>query len=68
MMTQVKISGMTCGGCANTVKALLLNIADVTNVEVQYESGETIITASRTIMEKEIIEALKVIPTYQLVA
>jgi copper chaperone len=36
----VKIQGMTCGGCANSVKRVLSDIAGVQSVEVSLDAGE----------------------------
>jgi copper chaperone len=36
----VKIQGMTCGGCANSVKRVLFAIAGVQSVEVSLDAGE----------------------------
>lgn len=38
-----KITGMTCGGCADTIKAALEKTAGVRRAEVSYERGEAIV-------------------------
>jgi copper chaperone len=45
MQTAVlKIKGMTCGGCVNSVKNVLQPIAGVNSVEVSLERGQATLT------------------------
>lgn len=37
--TMLSISGMTCGGCADTVKRLLFGVDGVTGVDVDLRRG-----------------------------
>ncbi len=42
----LSISGMTCGGCANTVKRLLSAVQGVTAVEVDLAGGRAEVAGS----------------------
>lgn len=53
-----KITGMTCGNCEASVKKSLSNIEDVTNVEINLETKEAIITMSNHIEIAKLQKAL----------
>lgn len=42
--TTLKITGMTCGGCATAVKLAAKKVSGVTDAKVSYETGEAIVT------------------------
>lgn len=53
-----KITGMTCGSCKASVEESLNNIEDVTNVEVNLENEEAVITMNSHIEVQELQKAL----------
>ncbi len=53
-----KITGMTCGSCKASVEESLNNIEDVTNVEVNLEDEEAVITMNSHIEVPELQKAL----------
>ncbi len=54
--TQIKVSGMTCGHCVNSVTEELQTISGVTQVNVDLESGNVTIE-SGTELDADLIEA-----------
>ncbi|MDA9339918.1 cation transporter [Polaribacter sp.] len=52
------ISGMTCGGCKASVEKHLIEIADVTNVFIDLNDGEAIITMNTHIATTELQKVL----------
>ncbi len=57
--TQIKVSGMTCGHCVNSVTEELQEIAGVTEVKVELESGEVTIESAAELNAYEISAAIK---------
>lgn len=53
------IQGMTCGGCALSIKAALEKIEGVTSVDVSYEKGEASILWNSAPNDNAVIEMLK---------
>ena len=43
---ELSISGMTCSGCADTVKRVLSRVPGVTSVEVDLDKGAAIVVGS----------------------
>lgn len=41
--TTIKIQGMTCGGCVNSIKTVLEKLPGVTQAEVSLESEQAIV-------------------------
>lgn len=60
MIHTYKITGMTCGGCKASVEKYLKNLDHVTNVDINLEKEEGIITMSNHI---DISELQKALPT-----
>lgn len=60
------VTGMTCGGCEKTVKALLSAIPAVQEVAIERTSGEVSITMQEHISTMQLKEALKNYQQYQL--
>lgn len=58
MIHTYKITGMTCGGCKASVEKYLKNLDHVTNVEINLEKEEGIITMSNHIDISELQKAL----------
>lgn len=58
MIHTYKITGMTCGGCKASVEKYLKNLDNVTNVEINLEKEEGIITMSNHIDISELQKAL----------
>jgi copper chaperone CopZ len=61
-----QVTGMTCSGCQNKVKALLSNIENIENVDISLAEGTAEITMSKHITTAALKEALKDYPKYQL--
>ncbi len=59
-VVKFKITGMTCGGCANHVSKALQKIDGVISEEVEYPGDIAIVTFTPTkVKEKQIIAAIK---------
>ena len=53
-----KITGMTCGSCKASVEKSLSNIDNITNVEVNLEKGEAVVTMSNHVATETLKKAL----------
>jgi copper chaperone CopZ len=53
------VSGMSCGGCATTVKNKLSAASGVTSVSVDLEKKEALITSDEVIKSETLQDALK---------
>lgn len=60
------VSGMTCGGCEKTVKALLSALPAVQEVSIDRTTGIVSIRMQQHIPTLELKQALKDYPQYQL--
>lgn len=49
MKKNYAITGMSCGGCVNSVKQALLKVPDVTDVEVQLHPQAAVVTMDKSI-------------------
>ncbi|MDG4666271.1 heavy-metal-associated domain-containing protein [Mycobacterium sp. 236(2023)] len=56
MTTTITVEGMSCGGCANSVRAELTHIPGVSSVDVDVSSG-TVTIASETPVDDDAIRA-----------
>lgn len=56
MTTTITVEGMSCGGCANSVRAELTHIPGVLGVDVDVSSG-TVTIASESPVDDEAIRA-----------
>lgn len=56
MTTTITVEGMSCGGCANSVRAELTHIPGVLGVDVDVSSG-TVTIASDSPVDDEAIRA-----------
>lgn len=54
MKKEYELQGMSCSGCVSNVKRALLQMPDVTEVEVQLNPQSTIITMNKTISVDEL--------------
>jgi copper chaperone len=50
MKKKYELSGMSCGGCVNSVKRILLQIPDVTDAEVQLNPPTAVLTMNEPIL------------------
>ncbi|MEY2673099.1 MAG: hypothetical protein RLZZ508_976 [Actinomycetota bacterium] len=57
--TQIKVSGMTCGHCVNSVTEELQTISGVTQVNVDLESGNITIESGTELDADQIEAAIK---------
>ncbi|EPD32493.1 cation transporter [Propionimicrobium lymphophilum] len=58
MITNYKITGMTCGHCVNAVTSEVSEIDGVTDVDVQLEGGKMAVTSESEIDFEAIKEAV----------
>ena len=56
MKTKYTITGMTCNGCANTVKKLLSNVKGVQDAQVSLDENTVDVTRDENVT----LEALKI--------
>ncbi len=42
--TQLKVGGMTCGGCANSVKKVVSALPGVSAVDVDWQAGQVVVS------------------------
>ncbi len=56
MTTTITVEGMSCGGCANSVRAELTHIPGVVGVDVDVSNG-TVTIASDTPVDSDAIRA-----------
>ncbi len=49
MKKKYTLTGMSCGGCVNSVKHALLNIPDILEAEVQLQPQSAVLTMSKSI-------------------
>ncbi len=54
-----KVEGMTCEGCSAGVAKAIRNVSGVADVEVDFDSGKAVVTASTTVPAEEILAAIK---------
>ena len=57
--TQIKVSGMTCGHCVNSVTEELETISGVTQVNIDLESGNVTIESGTELDADQIEAAIK---------
>lgn len=58
MLKEVKVEGMTCGGCANAVQKKFSALEGVQSVQVDLENKKAIISSEREIDQELLKEAL----------
>lgn len=57
--TQIKVSGMTCGACAVTVKAALTRTKGVKRADVSTEKGlATVVYEDSQVNERQLLDAI----------
>lgn len=66
MKKNYELKGMSCGGCENNVKRVLLQHADITEAEVKYPSQNVIITMYKNIRLDELQFQLNKIGSYRI--
>lgn len=59
MKQEVKVEGMSCAGCANTVKERFIGLPNVESVEIDLENKQAILEASDRVSVKELKTALE---------
>ncbi|MBI4973590.1 heavy-metal-associated domain-containing protein [Candidatus Roizmanbacteria bacterium] len=57
--TRLQLSGMTCGACEKVITKRLKTIEGVQDVSVSAQSGQTSISATRSITNDEVTKALQ---------
>ena len=58
MKKNYELSGMNCVGCVNAVKNALLQMSDISSVEVQLDPQSAVITMDKSIGINELQEQL----------
>jgi copper chaperone CopZ len=58
MKKKYELSGMTCGGCVNSVKKMLLQIPDITAAEIQLNPPTAVLTMNNSIPLEKLQEQL----------
>ncbi len=58
MKKNYELSGMSCGGCVNSVKQMLLQLPDVTNAEIQLNPPIAELTMNKLIPLEKLQEQL----------
>ena len=59
MKKTYELEGMSCGGCVNNVKRVLLQLPDVKEAEVQLHPQRAVITMNKSIDVEELQAQLK---------
>ena len=57
--TQIKVSGMTCGHCVQSVTEEISAIAGVTDVKIDLESGDVTIKSESELNNADLVAAVK---------
>lgn len=60
------VSGMTCSGCAATVKKSLTSVLNVNDVQIELSKGVASITMSQHVPFTKLQESLSAYPSYQI--
>lgn len=61
------VSGMTCGGCAGTVKTEIGKVAGVSSVDVELATGQVTVTSAEVLDDVKIRDVVEE-AGYELVA
>ncbi|GEM_PF-1362044 len=57
---ELKVKGMTCGACSNTVKSALLRVKGVKGAEVSHEEGKAVVKIEKgKVKTDELIKAVE---------
>lgn len=59
MKQEVKVEGMTCAGCANTVKQRFSGLPNVLDVDIDLDDQQAILESSKRISDEELQTALE---------
>lgn len=59
MKQEVKVEGMTCAGCANTVKQRFSGLPNVLDVDIDLDDQQAILESSKRISVEELQTALE---------
>jgi copper chaperone len=54
MKKNYQLNGMSCGGCVNSVKHVLLQLPDITDADVQLNPQRAVLTMSKSIDVSEL--------------
>jgi copper chaperone CopZ len=60
------INGMTCSGCASTVKAALSSVPNVQDVAISLDQSSAVITMSHHVPIESLKQALRAYPSYHI--
>lgn len=58
MKKNYELSGMSCSGCVNSVKQMLLQIPDITDAEIQLNPPTAVLTMNKPIPLEKLQEQL----------
>lgn len=59
MKQEVKVEGMSCAGCANTVKKRFTGLPNVESVEMDLDNNQATLESSKRVSDEELQEALE---------
>lgn len=59
MKQEVKVKGMSCAGCANTVEKRFSGLPNVESVEVDLENNQATLESSKRISDEVLKESLE---------
>lgn len=59
MKQEVKVEGMSCAGCANTVKKRFAGLPNVESVEMDLDNNQATLESSKRVSDEELQEALE---------
>ncbi len=66
MKKNYELSGMSCGGCVNSVKQILLQIPDITDAEIQLNPPTAVLTMNKPIALEKLQEQLNQAGNYTI--
>lgn len=61
----IYITGTHCPACKKLIERKILTIANVSSVDINFETGETVLTSNRKIEKHEINKVLEGMPYAQ---
>lgn len=59
MKQEIQVEGMSCAGCAETVKQRFEGIPEVNSVEIDLENKKAILDCDGQVGEDELVQALE---------
>ncbi len=66
MKKNYELSGMSCGGCVNSVERMLLQIPDITYAEIQLNLPTAVLTMNKPIALEKLQEQINQAGNYTI--